>query len=264
MGIYWVQIDMKKLPLLVMKKILAIIAAVVGAYVFNDVAGPARRSGLMAAASVQIKSSYKTRLSFGVSGSFTQFMIDRDKLVTEEPGDNTVINYTTNQLIPDLSAGIHWFSHNYHIGISALNLLETKSDLYDIMTPVTNTIDRTLYLNGSYRFGSDENSKISFEPAAILRFMTQAPLQFDLSGRIFYKQQFYLGASYRFKDALAILIGYDGFVIGFGYAYDLGLSNLNGFHSGSHEVVLTFKTKRNKSTQKNNYSNRIYDCPSFN
>ena len=235
----------------------------VGAYAFNDVAGPARRTGLMGGVSVQIKSSYKSRLSFGIAGSFSQYMIDREKLVTEEPGDITVQNYTTNQLIPDLATGLQWYSVNYHFGISIINLIQTKSDLFDIMTPVTSTLDRTLYINGSYRFGSDANSTISFEPAGILRFMTNAPLQFDLSGRVFYAQQYYIGASYRLKDALAILVGYDGYLVGFGYAYDLGLSNLNGFHSGSHEVVLTFKTKRSKNSTKSNYSNRVYDCPSF-
>jgi type IX secretion system PorP/SprF family membrane protein len=235
----------------------------IGAYAFNDVAGPARRSGVVMGGSVQIKSSYKTRMSFGLAGSLSQYMIDRDKLVTEEPDDVTVMNYTTNQFVPDLSSGIHIYSHNYHIGLSVIHLLQTKTDLFDIMTPVTSTLDRTFYLNAAYKIES--SSAVSLEIAGILRYMTNAPLQLDLSGRIFFNNQFYIGSSFRYKDALALLIGFEGPVLGIGYAYDLGLSSLNGYHSGSHEVVLTFKTNQSKNTGtgQRNYGNRVYDCPSF-
>ena len=237
----------------------------IGVYAFNDVAGPARRSGLMTSMSVQIKSSYKTRLSFGIAGSFSQFMIDRDKLITEEPGDQVVLERTSNQLIPDLATGMHWYSHQFHIGIALFNILQTKSDLFDVMTPVSSTLDRTLFANASYRFGASNENGISFEPSAILRLMTNAPIQFDVSGRIFYNQQLYIGSSYRHLDALALLIGIDSRKLGIGYAYDIGLSNLNDHHSGSHEIVLTFKTRNNKQNTNNRstFSNRVYDCPSF-
>lgn len=237
----------------------------VGIYAFNDVAGPARRTGMMGAFSLQVKSSYKTRLSFGLAGSFSQFMLDRDKLITEEPGDQVVLERTTNQFIPDLAAGLHWYGHQFHLGLSLFNILQTKTDLFDIMTPVSSTLDRTIYANASYRFGAKNENTLSFEPAGIIRMMTNAPIQFDLSARIFYNQQYYIGSSYRFKDALAILLGFNGPKIGIGYAYDLGLSNLNSYHSGSHEIVVTFKTRNNNQNTNNrsNFSNRIYDCPSF-
>jgi type IX secretion system PorP/SprF family membrane protein len=132
------------------------------------------------------------------------------------------------------------------------------------MTPVTSTLDRTFYLNAAYKIES--SSTLSLELAGILRYMTNAPLQLDLSGRIFLNNQFYIGSSYRYKDAIALLIGFEGPILGIGYAYDLGLSSLNGYHSGSHEVVLTFKTKQSKNIGgggQRNYGNRVYDCPSF-
>jgi hypothetical protein len=66
-------------------------------------------------------------------------------------------------------------------------------------------------------------------------------------------------------DAIALLIGFDSNQLGIGYAYDIGLSNLNNHHSGSHEIVLTFKTRNNNKNTNNrsNFSNRVYDCPSF-
>ena len=143
----------------------------IGIHAFNDVAGPARRTGMTGSFSIQVKSSLKTRLSFGMAGTFSQFMIDRNKLVTQEPGDQAVNDRTTNQFIPDLAAGLHWYGHQFHMGISLFNIIQTRTDLFDIMTPVTSTLDRTLYANASYRFGANNDNSLSFEPAAILRLM---------------------------------------------------------------------------------------------
>ena len=53
----------------------------IGAGGYNDVAGPVSgRTGLMAALSTQIAPTYATRLSFGIAGSFTQFVMDKSRI----------------------------------------------------------------------------------------------------------------------------------------------------------------------------------------
>ena len=231
---------------------------------FNDVAGPVRRTGLMAALSTQVATSYATRLSFGIAGSFTQFVMDKTRIFTEEPNDITVDKYTSNELIPDLSAGIHWYGGYHHIGISAHNLLQTKSDLYSISLPVTSTLDRAIYVSGSFLIGS-ENSVIAIEPSGLLRYMFNAPFSFDINTRIIYNHQVWAGVSYRYLDAIALLIGFERGFFGIGYSYDINTSALSTYNSGSHEVVLIFKTskQRGRGVQQWNQRNRVYDCPAF-
>jgi len=235
-----------------------------GGYLFNDVAGPVRRTGLMAALSTQVATSYATRLSFGIAGSFTQFVMDKTRIFTEEPNDITVDKYTSNELIPDLSAGIHWYGGYHHIGISAHNLLQTKSDLYSISLPVTSTLDRAIYVSGSFLIGS-ENSVIAIEPSGLLRYMFNAPFSFDINTRIIYNHQVWAGVSYRYLDAIALLIGFERGFFGIGYSYDINTSALSTYNSGSHEVVLIFKTskQRGRGVQQWNQRNRVYDCPAF-
>lgn len=235
-----------------------------GAYLFNDVAGPSRRTGIMAALSTQIKVTTDAYLSFGVGASLSQYVFDRDKLVTEVANDPTVNNYTTNLLIPDLSGGLKFFGQNYQIGLSMFNLLQTKFDLLDIMTPVTNDLERTMYLTGSYIFTLSEHGGFYFEPSAVARIMFNAPFTFDLNGRLIHSSGLWAGASYRFKDAIALMVGFSGKRIGISYSYDINTSALNAYNSGSHEVTLTYKSK-------NRYGNRDYgggkykviNCPSF-
>ena len=231
---------------------------------FNDVAGPVRRSGAMAAISTQIATSKRTRMSFGLAGSFSQFMIDRDRIFTEEPDDITVDKYTTNELVPDISAGIHWYGPNHHVGISGHNLLQSKLDLFSVSLPVTSTLDRAFYLNSAYLFEFGR-SPISIEPSGILRYMINSPLQFDANVRLIYEHRMWAGVSYRYADAMAILVGFEKGWFGIGYSYDINTSALRSYNSGSHELVLIFKTNKGANKQGPwSGRNRVYDCPSFN
>jgi type IX secretion system PorP/SprF family membrane protein len=235
-----------------------------GAYVFNDAAGPTRRTGFMAALSTQVAPTRNTRLSFGLGLSLSQFVLNREKLFTEEAGDVTVDQYGTNMLVPDVAAGIHWYSNLFHIGVSAHNLIRSKTDLTELITPVTSTLDRAIYVNGSYLIERNRRSKFSVEPSAMLRVMFNAPLTFDANVRFIYDHWLWFGGSYRFFDSGVLMAGFEKGFFGLGYAYDLGLSGLRSFHSGSHEVVLIFRTNKGANDRlEYNNRNRVYDCPAF-
>lgn len=235
-----------------------------GGYLYNDVAGATRRTGIMGAMSMQFATTYNTRISFGIAGSFSQYVLDREKLFTEEPNDPTVENYGTNMLVPDIAAGLHWYGNKHHIGISAYNLIQAKTDLFDLITPVTNTLDRTIYINGSYLIERDRRSKFSLEPSALLRLMFNAPLQFDVNLRAIFDHQYWIGASYRFQDAISIMAGFELGFFGFGYAYDINTSALQSFNSGSHEIILIFRTNKGAGEKlKWSNRNRVYECPAF-
>jgi type IX secretion system PorP/SprF family membrane protein len=234
-----------------------------GGYFFNDVAGPVRRTGVMAAISTQIATSSGTRLSFGIAGSFSQFVMDKTRIFTEEPDDNTVDKYLTNEMIPDLSFGLHWYGGYHHIGVSMHNLFQSKTDIFSVSLPVTSTLDRAMYVTGSYLLGS-KNSIIAVEPSAMLRVMFNAPFTFDLNARVIYDHQIWAGVSYRYKDAIALMVGFEKGLFGLGYSYDINTSGLRTYNSGSHELVLIFKTsKQSGGVQQWNQRNRVYDCPSF-
>ncbi|CAG5080297.1 PorP/SprF family type IX secretion system membrane protein [Parvicella tangerina] len=236
----------------------------VGGYLFNDVAGPSRRTGFMAALSTQLKMNRSTYLSLGLGGSLSQYVFDRDKLVTEEANDPTVFDYTTNLLIPDLSGGVKLFGQNYHLGFSLFNVLQTKVDLFDVMTPVTNDLQRTVYLTGSYLMTLSEQGGLYLEPSAVARIMVNAPFTFDVNTRVIHISGVWAGASYRFKDAVALMIGYAGPKIGISYSYDINTSPLNDYNSGSHEITLTYKS-RNKHGQRDfgGGKYKVINCPTF-
>ena len=173
-----------------------------GAQMFNDASGPTRRSGISATYAYNIKTSKRTKLSFGLSGSLTQFSIDRDRLITEIPGDVAVMN-SNNQLISDCNFGIYWKGESHFIGFSSFNLFENKTNLMALTTPVVNTLNRIFYINGGYNFKI--GALIELQPSAVLRIMDDNLLQIDGNLNLTFKNAYSIGLSYRNKDAVALI-----------------------------------------------------------
>jgi type IX secretion system PorP/SprF family membrane protein len=228
---------------------------------FNDSYGPSRITGVGAAVSYMFSTSEKTKLSFGLNPNFSQFTINRNRLITEVQGDNAITNATYNGLIPDLNFGVLWFSDDFHIGLTGLNLIETKKDLFDVGSPVTSTLDRAIYFNGAYKFKIGE--KFAIKPSALFRYTLNAPWQLDVNAQFIYNDMFWLGFSYRTSDAVTALLGVKFNRLVFGYSYDYTLTDLQNFNTGSHEVFISFKMfENNKSPwQKRNrvYSTNLED-----
>ena len=78
-----------------------------GIHLYNDASGPSKRTGLSTSFAYHVKTGKLSKLSFGLSGSITQFSIDRDKLITQVPGDIAVMN-SISHVIADANFGILW------------------------------------------------------------------------------------------------------------------------------------------------------------
>lgn len=238
----------------------------VGGMIYNDVAGPARRSGLLGAVSTQIDASRFSRISFALSGSLSQYMINRELLITEEDGDVTIEKYTSNRLIPDLGFGIKWFGDRYQVGLSGFNLIQTNVDLTNIVTPVTNNLDRTFYVNGSYLIPINETRPtFTLEPSAVFRFMINAPFQFDVNLRAIYNKRLWAGVSYRYLESAVAMVGFSTARFGISYSYDYSMSALADYNFGSHELMITFRHQntRGNPNSRRKFSSSSFDCPTF-
>lgn len=227
-----------------------------GLQLYNEKTGVTNRTGGSLSFSYRIKTSQKGNLAFGLSAMFTQFNFDRDKIVTQNPNDQTLINNNLNYFIPDASFGLNYYGERFRIGVSAVNLIETKKDLSSIA--VDNTLDRVLYLDASMK--TKLSNKLDLIPSIFARYMFQAPIVFEGNLRLMYNDLFWLGAGYRSQDALVFEAGvqYKKFVVG--YAYDYTLSDINTISSGTHEILVGYQIKVDTSPTTSAWKrrNRIY------
>ena len=231
-----------------------------GGHVFNDASGPSRRTGFNTTFAYNIKTSKETNLSFGLSGSLTQFSINRDRLITEIPNDIAIVNLN-NSLIVDCNFGIYWSGVRHFAGFSSFNLFENKTDITALTTPITNTLNRVFYTYGGYNFKI--GAIIELQPSMIMRIMNDI-VQFDGNLKLTVKNTYSLAISYRNKDAVAFIGGINIGTTTVGYSYDLGVSKMKTYSSGSHEIFLCYKFKKdNKSKTPWKNRNRVYSSNSL-
>lgn len=215
----------------------------VGGQLFTDIVGPTRRTGFNLSYAYHAPLNDKIKLSFGLSAGLTQFMVDGQKINLHDPGDLIIMNALQSVLTPDFSAGIYLYSDRFWVGASAMQIQANKLRFFDYMSNTTSIMTRHFYGMLGYRQPLGEDFVL--EPSALLKFAAPAPFQFDIGLRAIYKEKFWLGGSFRNRDAIAI---YTGFVfrenLMLGYSYDLTTTNLGNYSTGTHELVIGIKFNR--------------------
>lgn len=228
-----------------------------GAQIYNDSWGLSRRTGANLGVNYILSINNEIDLSLGVSAIINQFSINREKAVTEVPNDVAVYDGLQNQLFPDAGFSAYLNSKNYYFGVSALNLIEIKSDLVNSLTS-NNYLNRTLYLMGGGNF--DVTDDISVEPSFIFGHTFSGLSQTQIDVRGVYKNIGWLGAGYRLKDALVINAGVYVKTFTIGYSYDFTTSQFkNVLGGGSHEVFVAFDIVKNDHKSSWFKRNRIYN-----
>ncbi|MDG1429081.1 MAG: type IX secretion system membrane protein PorP/SprF [Crocinitomicaceae bacterium] len=219
----------------------------IGGVLFNDVAGPSRRTGinLNTAYHLRLDARDQHQLGFGLGLSLTQHVIDVNQLTTYLPDDPAVLRGYNNQLVPDANFGIYYhFLDKGYAGISAHNLVELKRDLYNYETPFINPLERNYYFLGGYNF--DLGQRWRLKASTLAQMIETTTFQLDGTLLIEYNRAVWLGASYRHDDAVVFMAGGQAGPMRFGYSYDYTLSDIGDYSSGSHEVFIELQINKNK------------------
>ncbi|PJJ08003.1 type IX secretion system PorP/SprF family membrane protein [Flavobacterium sp. 1] len=182
------------------------------------------------------------KLSFGVKAGFSSISTNFNgfQLNSGDVSTDLAFAENTNQTMPNIGAGVYYFTDNYYVGLSVPNILTAEhvgSSNNQINSFGTHRVHG--YLTGGYVF--DINDTFKLKPAAMAIFLEGAPVSIDLTANVLYNEKFELGAAYRIGDAVSVLMNINvtpNFRIG--YSYDYTISNLSQFNSGSHEIVLLY------------------------
>lgn len=216
-----------------------------GGGIFNETTGPTRRTGLnfSTAYHLVLKGNnsrlHQMTLSFGLAATLTQHALDKNALSTYLPNDPTILSAYASSLIPDANFGVLLHQGNkWEVGLSAMSLVQTRVDVYNLGNQVRNKLVRNYFLHGGYTF--DVNSSFKIQPTLVFRMIEALPMQFDINTRFIYNQQYWAGVSYRHNDAIAAMIGINIYRCRFGYSYDFTLSDMKNFSAGSHEIAFTY------------------------
>jgi type IX secretion system PorP/SprF family membrane protein len=214
-----------------------------GGYIFNDNNGIMRRTGFQVAYAYHISMGqtrgYPNNLAFGLAFTGYQFAINTDGLIFD-PDDPFLNNYDRSVFIPDFNFGASFTTAKYYVGFAMTNILRGSLMFSDTTATNRNELGH-FFLTGGYKF--ELAPDWTLEPSAFLKSsdMFSRSFQMDLTARVYYKNDYWLGLSWRTNDALVLLLGlkYDRFH--FGYAYDFTLTDLRRQSFGTHELTLAVK-----------------------
>ena len=218
-----------------------------GGYVFNDNNGIMHRTGIQAAYAYHLALGQADRLttnylSFGLALTAYQFYVNTDNLIYDH-NDPLMNTFDRSVFIPDFNFGTSFSTPKYYLGFSMSNLLRGALRIAD--TTAGRKELGNYFLTGAIKFPISENWLI--EPSVLFKSsdMFFKTFQADFTSRIYYKNDYWLGVSYRTSDAIIVMAGfkYDHFY--FAYALDLTLTDIRGQSYGTHELTLAFKFGEN-------------------
>ncbi|EKB05833.1 hypothetical protein HMPREF9713_00635 [Myroides odoratimimus CCUG 12700] len=192
---------------------------------------------------IDLNENYK--LAFGLKGTANLLSVDYTKLNIHNPTDPVSQENLNNKFNPNIGAGVYLYSDKAYVGLSVPNFLTT--DRYDDNDITTMRQKMHFYLMGGYVF--DLSQEILFKPAALVKAVSGAPLQVDLTANFLFYDKFTLGGAYRWDASVSALAGFQVnenlFV---GYSYDFDTTALRHYNSGSHEIFLRFELFNRRST----------------
>jgi len=210
----------------------------VGGYLFSDHNGIMHRTGIQMAYAYHLPVTDEQQLSFGLSLSAYQYFVDiNGAVMPDDVQDELLNNYDQVVYIPDANFGVSYTTRNYYAGFAMTNLFRGT-----LMVGNGGENSRSelghYFLTGGMRFypGSDW----IVEPSVMLKSsdMLFKSFQVDLTGRVYYKEDYWMGLSYRTRNAVILMAGLkvDRFYIG--YAFDFTLSEIRSYTYGTHELTV--------------------------
>ncbi len=223
----------------------------VGLNIMNESIGVMYRNLILVNAAYRLKLP-KGKLCFGLQTGASAYTERLSQVTTIETNDRQFLQSTPTLWGLNAGGGLYYYTEKWYVGLSVPRMLLNTSVGNAVRTAfVGNSL--TYYLAGGYVFELNEDYKL--KPSLMLKAASAAPLQPELNLQAILKDRFWLGLGYRLNDALATMVGWQAnpqFRVG--YNYDLSLSKLSTYNTGSHELVLNYVFK---------YKNKNYSSPRF-
>ncbi|MFN0276443.1 MAG: type IX secretion system membrane protein PorP/SprF [Chitinophagales bacterium] len=198
-------------------------------------------------------------LALGIDVSATNYQLNFQELTAYQVGDPAFIYQPENTWSPNVGAGI-WFNTNkIFAGISSPVILEdTISGVNNDDISQLNIFEagRHYYFSAGILIGNIETFAI--KPYTLVKYAPDAPVQVDASLSFIFKNNFWLGGSYRTNSSISLMGQYflkrkettreNNF--GIGYAYNMRIDEFQNYFGPSHEIFGTwqFNKKQTKYT----------------
>lgn len=211
-----------------------------GIVLYNDHIGVSNETGLFSNTAYRIRFR-QGKLAFGIGAGITMLRANWNEVALQDNNDQSFNGVSKAAIRPNFSGGAYYYTKSWYVGASMPFVLVHRYDLvnggYDL---ATERFDMQPMLTGGHMI--EVNDDLKLKPTTLIRYRLESGVQCDISCNAIYKENIWVGFSYRTGDAL---IGMVEFLPTpqwrFGYSYDLGLSAIRPYHNGSHELMVQYE-----------------------
>lgn len=213
----------------------------------NDNIGPVHTTLIYGDFAYRIRTGENTRLAFGLKAGINLFQAKVGELSNVNASDPVFQQNVSGKPSPNFGFGVYYWGKKGYLGLSAPKLVENSYETVVTSAGETKVLAerRHLFLVGGYVFTLSETFKL--RPSFLVKAVDGAPISFDLSALAIIHDKFWIGGAYRNQSSFSAIVAFQAteqFRVG--YAYDFTTTELRGYQSGSHELMLTYDLRFNK------------------
>ncbi|QHL86659.1 type IX secretion system membrane protein PorP/SprF [Nibribacter ruber] len=201
-----------------------------------DKAGPLRRTNVNLSYAYHLPVTRSITISLGAYGGILRNSFNASEATFSNPAEPALNSDFLNRNFIDVGLGTWIYAPNFYLGFSGAQLLHTELKASE-GSVTEGIIQRHFFGMAGYKFRV--TPAVTLIPSVLVKIASPSPTTVDANLRAVYADRFWVGATYRTKDAYAAMLGLNvTHFLEMSYAYDYNTSNLNIANSGSHEVTV--------------------------
>jgi type IX secretion system PorP/SprF family membrane protein len=209
-----------------------------------------QRSGLTSSTGVYLnyahhfKLSKTLKLGLGIQPGYLQYRVQMYDAVMADQNDPVFTDNVYMTRAFDINAGFNLYHKNFFVMGSAQHLLGNSSKL----SGYNSSLAFHYNFIGGYNFRL-KNQPIDIQPSFMIKYVKPTPVQWTLMVKGTYQEKYWVGLLFRSNDALGVVLGMKiKDRLNIGYGYDIGVSKIRTYNSGSHEIFLSYAINKKRPT----------------
>lgn len=182
-------------------------------------------------------------LMFGLSLGGLQNRIDFSQVVVRDIDDPALLKDVERKQGLDGTFGLAYRWKELHFGVAIPQIMASKFDYPAVIgnSRATYNLARHYMVSLDYKIFVNSAQDVSLKPMFLVRYMPEAPMQFDANLVFNWHETAFLAISYRSDYAIGINARVKiNKKISVGYTYDVISSTINTYSGISHELLLGY------------------------
>jgi len=210
-----------------------------GVVISNDKIGITNQTDLYGSYAYHIPTN-NGKVSLGLNAGFSYYKSKFSELEVWDTDDPVYEKNSLSNVLPNFGAGIYYYTQKFYAGFSVPQILSYDPDqAFHIEVEKVHRMTRHYYLTSGMILTT--GGELKWRPSFLIKYTPNAPVQYDINLNLLISDIIWIGGSYRSSDAVVLLLEYQvSKKLRVGYSYDMTLSDIRSYSSGSHEIVIGY------------------------